>query len=192
MRREGVGNFWSDRESLRCREGFILPRRTQKTQRRGKSDNTAQIGRTFPANLIDHDLSRRSYNSVGGPSCLNFFAPLLRFRPLGGLACSCVASGLGCETEFAEILLGERGLGIADGFEVLGFDLLVDFASVDRNGFGSIDPDAHVVAIDTLYDQNDVIANLDCFVDFSGKCKHRSGLSLDAYAVSSIRTWVVE
>lgn len=126
------------------------------------------------------------------PSCLNFFAPLLRFRPLGGLACSCVASGLGCETEFAEILLGERGLGIADGFEVLGFDLLVDFASVDRNGFGSIDPDAHVVAIDTLYDQNDVIANLDCFVDFSGKCKHRSGLSLDAYAVSSIRAWVVE
>jgi hypothetical protein len=33
---------------------------------------------------------------------------------------------------------------------------------------------------------------LDRFVDFSGKCKHRSGLSVDAYAVSSMRTWVVE
>jgi hypothetical protein len=126
------------------------------------------------------------------PSCLKFFAPLLSFWGFSGSAGCCVAGSLGGQTKFAEILLGERGLGIADGFEVLGFDFLVNFASVDRDGFGSIDTDAHIVAIDTLYDQDDVVTDLDRFVDFSGKCKHRSGLSLDAYAVSSMRTWVVE
>lgn len=113
-------------------------------------------------------------------SCLNFFAPLLCLGRLGSLAGGGVASGLGGEAELAEILLGERGLRISDGFEVLGFDFLVDFASVDRDGFGSFNTDAHIVTIDTLYDQNDIIANLNRFVDFSGKCKHRSGLSLDA------------
>ena len=147
--------------------GFIL---TQRTQR----------GRNFPVDLVDHDLSCRSCNSVGGLSCPDFLALLLRLGRFGGSAGSCVSGGLGGESELAEILLGERGLRIADGFEVLGFDFLVNFTSVDRNGFWSLDTDAHIVAIDTLYDQNDVIANLNRFVDFSGKCKHRSGLSLDA------------
>jgi len=125
-------------------------------------------------------------------SCRNFFAPLLWLWPLGGLAGGSVAGSLGGQAELAEILLGERGLGFADGFEVLGFDFLVDFPSIDGDGFRRLDTDAHIVAIDTLYDQDDVVTDLDRFVDFSGKCKHRSGLSLDAYAVSSIKTWVVE
>jgi hypothetical protein len=153
---------------------------TAEDTEREEAGNAFHISRIFPVNLFD-------------PAILSkLFAPLLWLGPLGGLASSGVAGGLGCEAELPEILLGERGLGIADGFEVLGFDFLVDFASVDRNGFGSFDTDAHIVAIDTLYDQNDIIANLNRFVDFSGKCKHRSGLSVDAYAVSSMRTWVVE
>lgn len=125
-------------------------------------------------------------------SCRNFFAPLLWLWPLGGLAGGSVAGSLGGQAELAEILLGERGLGIADGFEVLGFDFLVDFPPVNRDCLGRFDTDAHIVAIDTLYDQDDVVTDLDRFVDFSRKCKHRSGLSVDAYAVSSMRTWVVE
>ena len=70
----------------------------------------------------------------------------------------------------------ERGLGIADGFEVLSFDFLVDFPSIDGNGLGRLDADAHIVTIDTLDDQHNIIADLDCFVDFSRKCKHRVGL----------------
>lgn len=119
-------------------------------------------------------------------------SPLLCFRRFDCLACCGIPCSLGCEAELAEILLGERGLGIADRFEVLGFDFLVDFAPVNRNGFWRFDTDAHVVAIDAFYDQNDIVTDLDRFIDFSGKCKHRSGLSLDAYAVSSMRTWVVE
>ena len=143
----------------------------------GESWKSFHIGRTFP---VDPAI----------PSKL--FRPLLCLGPLGSLAGNSVAGCLGGEAELAEILLGERGLGIADGFEVLGFDFLVDFASVDWDGLGRLDTDAHIVAIDTLYDQNDIVANLNRFVDFSGKCKHRSGLSVDAYAVSSMRTWVVE
>lgn len=120
------------------------------------------------------------------------FRPLLCLGSLGGFAGGGVAGGLGGEAELAEILLGQRGLGIADGFEVLGFDFLVDFAPVNRNGLGRFDTDAHIVAVDALNDQNNVVADLDRFVDFSRKCKHRSGLSVDAYAVSSMRTWVVE
>ena len=180
MRRAEAGSFWSDRESLRCREDFILPRRTQRTQRGGKSDNATQIGRTFPANHVS-------------PAILSkLFRPLLCRGPLGSLAGSSVASGLGSEAELPEILLGERGLGISDGFEVLGFDFLVDFAPINRDGLGRFDTDAHIVAVDALNDQNNVVADLDRFVDFSRKCKHRSGLSVDAYAVSSMRTWVVE
>lgn len=126
------------------------------------------------------------------PSCLNFFAPLLRLRAFSGFAGGGVAGGLGSEAQLAEILLGERGLGIADGFEVLGFDFLVDFAPVDRDGLGRFDTDAHIVAINSFDDQNNVVTDLDRFVDFAGKGKHRSGLSVDAYAVSSMRTWVVE
>ena len=125
-------------------------------------------------------------------SCRNFFAPLLWLWPLGGLAGGSIAGGLGGQAEFAEILLGERGMGIADRFKVLSFDFLVDFPSIDGDGFRRFDTDAHIVTINTLYDQDDVVTDLDRFVDFSGKCKHRSGLSLDAYAVSSIKTWVVE
>ncbi len=121
-----------------------------------------------------------------------FRPPLLLIGSLCGLACSGVAGGLGSEAELAEVLLGKRGLGIADGFEVLGFDFLVDFAPVNRDGLGRFDTDAHIVAVNTLYDQDDVVTDLDRFVDFSRKCKHRSGLSVDAYAVSSMRTWVVE
>lgn len=139
-----------------------------------------QIGRTFSANPVS-------------PAILSkLLLPLLRLGRLGGLACGSVAGGLGGEAELAEILLGQRGLGIADGFEVLGFDFLVDFAPVNGDGFGRFDTDAHIVAVDALNDQNNVVADLDRFVDFSRKCKHRSGLSVDAYAVSSMRTWVVE
>ena len=145
-----------------------------------ESRKSFQIGRTFSA------------NHVSPANLSKLFRPLLCLGRLGCLACSCVASGLGCEAELAEILLGERGLGISDGFEVLGFDFLVDFAPINRDGLGRFDADAHIVAIDTLNDQNNVVADLDRFVDFSRKCKHRSGLSVDAYAVSSMRTWVVE
>ena len=112
------------------------------------------------------------------PSCLNFFAPLLLIGSLCGLACSGVAGGLGGEAELAEILLGERGLGIADGLEILSFDFLVDFAPVDWYGLGRFDTDAHIVTINTLNDQDNVVADLDRFVDFSRKCKHRSILSV--------------
>jgi len=157
---------------------FLTTEDTEDTER--ESRKSFHIGRPFPVDLIE-------------PAILSkLFRPLLCLGPLDSLSSGSVASGLGGEAELAEILLGKRGLGISDGFEVLGFDFLVNFASVDWDGLGSFDTDAHIVAIDTLYDQNDIIANLDRFVDFSGKCKHRSGLSLDAYAVSSMRTCVVE
>ncbi len=138
------------------------------------------MGRTFSANHVDSAILSK------------LFRPLLRLGPLGSLARGGVASGLGSEAELSEILFGERGLGIADGFEVLGFDFLVDFAPVNRDCLGCFDTDAHIVAIDTLDDQNDIVTDLDRFVDFSRKCKHRSIFSVDAYAVSSMRTWVVE
>jgi len=160
--------------------GFYFTTESTEDTEREEAGNAFRIGRIFPVNLVD-------------PAILSkLFAPLLWLWPLGGFAGGSVAGGLGGQAEFAEILLGERGLGIADRFEVLSFDFLVDFPSIDGDGFGRLDTDTHIVTINTLYDQDDVVTDLDRFVDFSGKCKHRSGLSLDAYAVSSIKTWVVE
>lgn len=101
--------------------------------------NAFRIGRTFPANHVS-------------PAILSKLSPLLCLGPLGGFAGGSVAGGLGGQAEFAEILLGERGLGIADRFEVLGFDFLVDFPSIDGDGFRRFDTDAHIVTINTLYD----------------------------------------
>ncbi len=83
------------------------------------------------------------------------------------------AGSLGGEAKFAEIMLCERSLGITDGLEVLSFDFLVDFASVDGNGLGSFNSDPHIVTIDTLNDENNIVSNLNRFVNFSGKSKHR-------------------
>ena len=160
--------------------GFYFTTESTEDTERAKAGNATPIGIIFPVNLVD-------------PAILSkLFAPLPWLRPLGGFAGGGIAGGLGCQAEFAEVLLGERGLGIADRFEVLGFDFLVDFPSIDGDGFRRLDTDAHIVTVNTLYDQDYVVTDLDRFVDFSGKCKHRSGLSVDAYAVSSMRTWVVE
>jgi hypothetical protein len=88
LRREGAGSFWSDREFLQGREVSILPQSTQRTWR----------GRNFPANPVDHDLSRQSCNSVGGLSCPDFLALLLRLGRFGGSAGSCVSGGLSSES----------------------------------------------------------------------------------------------
>lgn len=81
-------------------------------------------------------------------------------------------NGLGGKAEFSEILLGQGGLRVANGFEVLRFDFLVNFTAVDGNTFGRLDADPNHIAIDPLDDQNDIIADLDRLVDFAGKGEH--------------------
>lgn len=91
-----------------------------------------------------------------------------------------ITGGLGGEAKFAEVLLGERGLGITNSFQVLGLDFLVDFTPVNRYCFRSFDADTDIVSIYTLDDKNNVVSDLNRFVDFAGKCKHLLGLSVDA------------
>ena len=105
---------------------------------------------------------------------------LVELGPFGDLARRSVAGRLSSEAELSEILLGKRSLGIADGFEVLSFDFLVNLTSINGDTLGRLDADTDVVTIDTLNDEHNIVTDLDRFVDFSRKCKHRSGLSVDA------------